>query len=137
MTTICSRPAVLRGPIGERVLQPGRFLVALNLLNRGLADVHDRQTVLVASKDLVADQAAAAPAKARLRRPARPRQPRPRGSDAGPFVPTQSRRGPCVRGASSSKSTRADRSLRDPSQRANADSAWNPILGDSPRSVKL
>src|ERR1700727_725127 len=42
-------PAVLRGPIGERVLQPGRFLVALNLLNRGLADVHDRQTVLVAS----------------------------------------------------------------------------------------
>ena len=45
-------PAVLRGPIGERVLQPGRFLVALNLLNRGLADVHDRQTVLVASKDL-------------------------------------------------------------------------------------
>ena len=49
-------PAVLRGAIGEPVLQPGRLLMALNLLNRRLADVDDRQTVLVASQDLVADR---------------------------------------------------------------------------------
>ena len=111
------QPAVLRRPIRERVLQPGRLLMALNLLNRGLADVDDRQTVLMAPENLVADQ----PLRA---------GPDPRPSSGVSSATWRSRirckaicpksvaMRPCVRGAACSKSTPADRSSRDPSQRA-------------------
>ena len=137
MTTICSRPHRIARPDRRARIAAGSIPGGAQPAEPWMADVHNRQTVLVASKDLVADQAAAAPDKARLLHPAPPRQPRPRASDAGPFVPTQSQCCPCVRGAASSKSPPADRSSRDPSQRANADSVGNPILGDSPRSVNL
>ena len=50
------------------------------------------------------------------------------------ICPTSVAMRPRRSGGSRSKSTPADRSSRDPSQRATADSASNPILGDSPNS---
>src|SRR5580698_6249273 len=54
-----ARPAILKRPIDQPVLQPGRFPVSLNLLYRGLADVDDRQTFLMPPDDLARLSAAA------------------------------------------------------------------------------
>jgi hypothetical protein len=66
------QPAELRRPIRERVLQLGRLLMAFNLLNRGLTDIDDRQTVLMAPENLVGNQAAAALDETRVRHGAPP-----------------------------------------------------------------
>jgi hypothetical protein len=47
------RPAETEGAIDQSVLQPCRFLVTLDLLNRRLADVDHRQAFTMAPKDLL------------------------------------------------------------------------------------
>jgi hypothetical protein len=47
------RPAEMERPIDQRILQPCRFLVTLDLLNRGLTDVNNCQTFTMAAKDLL------------------------------------------------------------------------------------
>ena len=39
-----SGPAEMKRPVDQRILELGRFLVALNLLRRRLPDVNDRQS---------------------------------------------------------------------------------------------
>jgi len=68
-----SYPAKLRRPIRERVLELCGLLMALNLLHRGLADINDRQTLLVAAENLVVDQAVASLNETRVRHRASPR----------------------------------------------------------------
>src|SRR5208283_4395883 len=134
---LLAQPAKLRRPVRERILQLGRLLMALNLLRRGLADIDDRQTILMARENLFAGRAAATLDKARIRHWTPPWRPWSCASDAKPSVPGASLCVPVVPGATASRSTPADRSSRDPSQRARADSASNPILGDSSGFVNL
>ena len=51
--------------------------MALNLLRRGLADIDDRQTILMAPENLVAGRATATLDKARIRHWTSPRRPLP------------------------------------------------------------
>ena len=64
---LLAQPAELRRPVREGILQSGQLLMALNLLRRGLADVDDRQTILMAPDNLVAGRADATLDKARIR----------------------------------------------------------------------
>ena len=86
--------------------------MAFNLLNRGLTDIDDRQTVLMAPENLVGNQAAAALDETRVRHGAPPRRPRSCASAARPYVPGASLCVPVVPEAACSKSTPADRSSR-------------------------
>src|SRR5271165_1338299 len=45
-------PTELAGPLNQRILQPRRFLMALHLLGRRLANVHDSQSLTVAAVNL-------------------------------------------------------------------------------------
>ena len=49
-------PAKLRGPIHQRILQPRRLLMTLNLLERGLADIYNRQAFLMSPDNLLANR---------------------------------------------------------------------------------
>jgi hypothetical protein len=52
-----SRPTEMERPIDQRILEFGRFRVALNLLRRRLPDVDDRQSLLMLSRDLLGREA--------------------------------------------------------------------------------
>jgi hypothetical protein len=54
-------PAKLEGAFDETVLQPGRLLMPLDLLQGGLPDVDDGQAVTMAALDLVGDAHCAPP----------------------------------------------------------------------------
>ena len=54
------RPAEMEGAIDQSVLQPCQFLVTLDLLNRRLTDVDNRQTFTMPPKDLLGQAARAA-----------------------------------------------------------------------------
>ncbi len=52
-----TRPAELEGPVDQRVLQPRRLLVSLDLLRRRLANVDYRRALPVPALDLVGQHA--------------------------------------------------------------------------------
>src|SRR3954454_6261583 len=83
------RPAQIRGAAAEVVLQVGRLAVLMDLLGAGLADVDDRQPLMVPGLDL-----AQAPGGAgRRARPRRARTARPGVDLIGPHAPPPARPG--------------------------------------------
>ena len=117
--------------------------MTFDLLNRRLTDVDNRQTLTMPPKDFLRKTAG---------RPWReiplchhrlsPRWSAVRstgcGSGASPFGRACARGRTAVPPAVSPRPDKATpRSLRDPSQRTTAHSAWRPSLGDSSNPVKL
>src|SRR3954452_4362451 len=120
------------------LLQPRRFLVALDLLDRGLPDVDDREPLAMLPPDLLRCEAALTRHQLSGHHRSSLRQPEHRGSAAGPSVREAARRCAAAPSAASPRPGRSKlRSSRDPSQRTRAHNAWNPTLGTSPISVKL
>src|SRR5262249_35219191 len=131
-----ARPPKLKRPIGQRVLQPRRLLMTLNLLHRGLADVDHREALAMVPKDFVGHDAALRRCEIVHHRRS-PRSQTRFGAVAGPSVPASQQCLAAALAAASATAGAGTRSLRDPSQRARAHSAWNPSFGDSPTAVNL
>ena len=88
----------MKGAIDQSILQSGRFLMTLDLLNRRLTDVDNRQTFTMPPDDLVAGRADATLDKARIRHGTPPWRPGSCASDARPSVPGASLCVPVVPG---------------------------------------
>jgi hypothetical protein len=130
-------PAIKHRPIHQSILQPRRFLVPLNLLHRGLADVHHRQTIPVPMLDFVRHRTLDRQSANRLYHCWIPRP----GSvpDPGEALSAKAHEAPRLAGSPAASAKLADwpRSSRDPSHRTSARSASRPSLGGPVESLKL
>src|SRR5215471_11532606 len=118
-----ARPPKLKGPIDQRILQPCRLLVTLNLLHRGLADVDHREALAMVPKDFVGHHAALTRRELPVHHRRSPRSQTRFGAVAGPSVPASLQCLAAALAAASATAGAGTRSSRDPSQRAKAHSA--------------
>ncbi len=133
----CAVPAKLQRPIHQSILQPRRFLVSLNLLKRGLANVDYRHPLPMPTVDLVRHHAVGRRTPNLAHHDWTPRPQPPRGS--GEVSSASVHAAPCVAGRRATSAIPVDRprSSRDPSQRTSARSASRPSMGGPGELVKL
>ena len=113
------------------------FLVSLNLLKRGLANVDYRHPLPMPTVDLVRHHAVGRRTPNLAHHDWTPRPQPPRGS--GEVSSASVHAAPCVAGRRATSAIPVDRprSSRDPSQRTSARSASRPSMGGPGKSVKL